>query len=370
MLTEMRRSTALTMRLALLLLPLAPPALAQDREAAQPAAPLRIATKIAEPFVIQREDGSLEGVSIDLWRRVAADLGRDFEFDVVDLDELLDGVERGEYDAGVAAISVTAEREQRLDLTHGYFLSGLGIAVPANDAAAGWLAVLASVFTAAFLTAIGALSLLLLVVGVLVWLAERRRNPEMFGGGVVRGVGSGFWFSAVTMTTVGYGDKAPRTTIGRLLTLVWMFGSIIIISAFTGAIASALTTAQIGDAVRGPEDLDEVNVGALDASAPYLSLRDRGVPAVRYQSVAEGLQALADAELDAFVHDRPILLYTVAREYPGQVRLLEAQFDLASYAIALPQGSPLLEPINRSVLSITRSRAWEDIRLRYLGERN
>jgi hypothetical protein len=50
---------------------------------------------------------------------------------------------------------------------------------------------------------IGLLLLLSLTAGAIVWLLERRKNPEMFGGGTVRGVGHGIWWAIVTLTTVG-----------------------------------------------------------------------------------------------------------------------------------------------------------------------
>jgi len=57
------------------------------------------------------------------------------------------------------------------------------------------------------------------------------------------------------MTTVGYGDKAPVTLAGRVVGLLWMPASIILISGFTAAIASALTVGQLDHSISGLDDL-------------------------------------------------------------------------------------------------------------------
>ncbi len=46
-----------------------------------------------------------------------------------------------------------------------------------------------------------------------------------------------FYFSVVTLTTVGYGDLSPDTTLGKLFTTTYIFMGLSIITAFASNIA-------------------------------------------------------------------------------------------------------------------------------------
>src|SRR5215471_14602252 len=231
---------------------------------------LIVATHEAPPFIIKGTDGSFSGISIDLWRHVAEALHLDYEIRDMAVKDMLDGAKSGAVDV-VVSLNISAQREKELDLTHAFFSTGLGIAVKPGDDG-GWTSTARQFFTLKFAKVLLALIVLLAIVGVIVWLAERKRN-EQFGGSAAHGIGAGVWWSAVTMTTVGYGDKSPVTVVGRVLGLVWMFAAIIIISTFTASIASALTVTQLESSINGPDDLPKVKVGAIEPSlgATYLA---------------------------------------------------------------------------------------------------
>ena len=53
------------------------------------------------------------------------------------------------------------------------------------------------------------------------------------------------YWSAVTITTVGYGDYSPTTTAGRIIVIFMMFLSLGTVSLFTANLASALTTKKL-----------------------------------------------------------------------------------------------------------------------------
>ena len=327
---------------------------------------LVVGTKVVAPFVMKTKTGEWTGISIDLWKEIASALELSFEFKELDLQGLMTGVADGSLDAAVAALTITSEREERFDFTHPFYSSGLGIAVNGQKSSP-WYIVIRKFLSSAFLKVVATLALVLLGVGALVWWFERKRNPAQFGRGTARGIGSGFWWSAVTMTTVGYGDKAPVTPAGRLVALIWMFVSIIVISTFTAAITSSLTVSKLGSAVQGAQDLINVRVGSTPDTTSAAYLAEARVSFERFSSVEEGLKALALGRVDAFVYDAPVLRYLVNKDFPGTLAVLPQTFEQQNYGFALPHGSSLREPVNRVLLKKTRGGAWQDLLYHYLG---
>jgi ABC-type amino acid transport substrate-binding protein len=331
-----------------------------------PAPPIRVGIKEAPPLVLRGPEGQWRGPAVTLWERIAEIHELEFEYLEFDLEGLLAAVESAEVDVAVGALSMTPGREERLDFSHPYFLSGLAIAVR-GDHATGWLSDLRGFFTGRFLHVVGALVIVLLVSGFLVWLFERKRNPEMFGGPTHQGVGSGFWWAAVTMTTVGYGDKTPRTVGGRLVALFWMFTSLVIISGFTAAIASALTIGALDSPIEGPKDLLGMRVATVSGSSSADWLADQGIAYSRTGDVEDALELLREQTVDAVVYDAPILDYLVRSDPSGSLVVLPGRFDFHWYAFALPSRSNVTEQLNREILTIISGKDWRKHVLEAVG---
>jgi hypothetical protein len=89
------------------------------------------------------------------------------------------------------------------------------------------------------------------------------------------------------------------------------------------------------------------------------------IPDLRY---CEGGLGRLDGTQDAFVYDRPLLAWYAHNEFGDSIDVLDVEFDKQSYAIAIPNDSPLRVPINLALLRLIDSPWWDDVTAKYLGK--
>jgi polar amino acid transport system substrate-binding protein len=327
------------------------------------------------PFCMRSEDGSWSGISVELWQWIAADLGIDTEFRESTVTGIFDDLAPGRpLDLSIGALTITAEREDRLDFSQSFFLSGLAVAVKTAPSAGGLWSWVGRLLVWNFWRIVAALIVSLALVALLIWALEHKSNPKEFGGNgkVHRGIGSALWWSAVTMTTVGYGDLAPRSPAGRLVAIGWMFVSLFLVSWFTASMASILTAERLdtgtgGFVVRGPDDLRRLHVAVIAGTSSEDYLRRHQIDYLRIPP-KELLEVLLTGRVQAVLGDAPTLRYVARSEpYAGRITVLPQTFQIEPYGIALRDGSPWRKPVDRALLHRLDSPAWRDLLYRYLG---
>ncbi len=338
-----------------------------------PAAPSRlprkklvVGTRLVAPFVMERE-GTLTGFSIELWERIRGRLGLEAEYRVVTtVDSLLDAVQSREVDAAVAAVSITSERELRNDFSQPIFASGLQILVRTESV--GTPGILTTLFSA------GYLQLLLLLLGLtllgahLVYFAERRHPDGLLAESrrYLPGILRACWWSAGTLATQA--DDMPRSPLGRLIAVVWMFIGVAFVAYYTAVITTNLTVQQLQGSIRGPEDLPGKRVAAVSGSTSEAYLKQHRISVIGQQSVDAAIQALLNRRVEAVVYDSPVLLHYAANAGRGKVHTTGPIFKKEDYGIVLPTGSPYRKAINRALLALRESGEYEEIYRRWFDE--
>ena len=101
--------------------------------------------------------------------------------------------------------------------------------------------------------------LLAVVSGFIAWVIETWSNEKEFPRAFMIGWFEGIWWSFITMTTVGYGDKTPKSIAARLFSVIWILTGIIIFGIITGELTQRIIQANSPP----PPDMKDAQVGSL-----------------------------------------------------------------------------------------------------------
>ena len=107
---------------------------------------------------------------------------------------------------------------------------------------------------------------IVLSVGSILVLEFESRAP----GGNIKTGGEAIWWGLVTITTVGYGDFYPVTTLGRMTGIFVMFAGIGIIGALASILASLLVSPST-PAEPAPEAAPDAVSPAVSPAAPAMA---------------------------------------------------------------------------------------------------
>lgn len=324
-----------------------------------PSDTLRVAYAPAPPFIIQ-EDGLLEGINIWLWKRVAEDLEFSYELKEMNFSDMLDAIKTGDIDVCINPLTITGDRSKQMEFTHSFFASHSTVAVAQRSSVQKVGQFIESFFRLNFLRGFLILFIILMFFGMLTWLFERRGNPEFRKNH--KGIWDGLWWSAVTLTTVGYGDKSPKTRGGKIAALGLMLSGLLFVSGLTASIASSLTVNQLANSSNSFNAFKDRKVGTVKSSEASEFLKVHFFKDVQeYEGVDPGLKDLEKHQLDAFIYDEPILQYKIKKnDQLKKLEILPLKFDVQFYAFGIKKDAVELEQaISQRILEILETQEWE-----------
>lgn len=303
------------------------------------------------------------GFSIDLVREIAKKQRRTIEFvEYSNFPEMLKAVENGEVSLAAANISVTAERERVMDFSRPIFDSGLTIlARPSGNPS-----VLAAFFKPQILAWLLGAILLFVSAGFLMSIVERR-HLHMQDLNKRRQVGEGIWWAVSVVTNASFTIFTPMTLAGRTIAYALILVGLFVVSAFVAQITAALTVQELNAQIGNVSDLRNKTVGSTEGSTASRYLTQQGVGHLTFPSTDEMFAVLEAGQLDALVHDAPILAYFANTEGRGRYSIVGRIFKPEKYGVALPQGSDLTEALNRDILSLRENGDYERLLAKWFG---
>ncbi len=315
----------------------------------------------APPFLII-EDDHVSGINMWLWKEVANEAGLNYEFKQLEFSQMITALEEGTIDVSINPLTITAKRSKNFNFTQPYYAAHATVIVHQPKLFRRTIDFIKNFFSLNFLRGLLILFVIIFLFGFLVWRLEKKRNPEHFRTGI-NGIWDGLWWSAVTLTTVGYGDKAPKTKSGKVAALALMFIGLLFISGLTASIASSLTVNEITNKTENFEDFKEKEVGTINNTSSQTFLKRNFFKNLNYySSVNEGLDALNNKSIQAFIYDAPIVKYRIDEGNYKRLKELPLKFDPQFYAFGVKKDNDSLNKlISNQIIEVIERSSWLEV---------
>lgn len=337
-----------------------------NQAASAPNRTLKVGVAGTAPFIVNVK--TKEGISLEIWQSLADLAGLDYQLIAYkDVPEALQALDSGKLDLVVGPVSITASRAMHMRFTQPYYQSSLSI-LSRSEKPGLWQRI-KPLFRPSFFEAMGGFFMILFIVGLLLWLAERKRNPEQFPPDPLPGIGNGMWCAIVTMTTTGYGDRAPITFWGRLVASFWMIFCIASATTLVAGISSTLTLTGLQSSnITRADQLNNKPVAVIQGSPAEYFTKLHGGKVVYVNTLQQGYILLKNKQVDAVVFDRPQLLYFLELHHDDGVSVSPYEYDHNGYGFALPLQTSLLHKLNVNLLQLEELGRVNRIINAWLGE--
>jgi polar amino acid transport system substrate-binding protein len=333
---------------------------------------IKLAIKPLDPFVTIK-NGNPQGFSMDLWNAIAKDLNlttvETKEYPTV--TALIESISAGQNNVGIAGISITAEREEKVDFTYPMFRSGLSILTTSSNKGGAipdiFLKIGAAVWNYDF--GILALSMLLISIipAIIIYLVERRKIDGFLDDtNLIAGVlHSYFWcFTGI----FGQEDRHPATKTGKIFGLIWMVFGVLFLSFFTAQVTANLTTDKLNGTIHGIEDLRDKKVATIKGTTSSKYLMENKIDFLEFADLKSAVESVDKKETVAVIYDKPALEFFASQSNENKYSVVGGAFTTEDYGIVLPTGSPFRKKINESLLKLYQNGKYEEMRIKWFGK--
>uniref|UniRef100_A0A3Q4BX24 Kainate-binding protein n=1 Tax=Mola mola TaxID=94237 RepID=A0A3Q4BX24_MOLML len=311
-----------------------------------------------DPYTMAR-GSELEGYCIDLLSQLSKKLGfrykqhlvKDNRYGAMDTSGNWNGmigeIIRGEADLAIAPLTLTAVREQFVDMTTPFMQTGISFILRKDWASEE------SSFS------------LLMAYKVLVKISPTEwaePDTEQHSFTLLHS----FWYITGSLTLQGAGPH-PKAMSGRIVSAIWWLFTLLLLACYFANFNIMMRSSSKHTSIKSFEDLANQNVidyGTVEAGATMMFFKNSNNPIYRriYQhmerkksfvsSMEEGVRRTQEGNF-AFIGETAFLDLAVARS----CKLIRSQevTTVRGYSIAAPKGSPLVKNLTIAILQLSES---------------
>jgi hypothetical protein len=329
-------------------------AMAQHVETRQayPGKPLVIGFSTSSLDVVKHENPRWLKSYIDFWDLITQELKRPYVFKPMPFEEILKALREGTIDITAVPIAVTASREDIFELSTPLGGGRLAVATRYKVWDHPWLSVIQIFFSWTTVRVVLMLMAALVLVGIIAWLIERKDNPEYFGQGAGRGIGTGIFWAGSTLASGICLGISLKTPLGRILGLFWMVVCVVTFGAVIASLTYYLGAQEYSAWTLDSGKLRQMRLGLFKASVQIQTIEKLGAHYIPCDNADECVAFLLHKKIDGFLYDEGYLRFLSETRYRGKLSIYLTDLRPYRRAFAMPKNSDLRKPFNVALLKV------------------
>ncbi|CAF0769478.1 unnamed protein product [Brachionus calyciflorus] len=365
---------------------------------------LIVTTKLEAPYVMRKETPNNEtfigndqykGYCVDLLVKISTICGFNYTIKLVEdgvHGALVDGKWNGivneliekKADLAVAGLTITYQREQVIDFTKPFLNLGISILYKRPQKGTpnlfSFLSPLSIEIWLYMLAAYLIVSFMLFVLARFSPYEWQNPHPCKQDSGVVVNqftVLNSLWFTIGSLMQQGT-DINPRAPSVRLISCVWAFFTLILISSYTANLAAFLTVQRMQNPIENADDLSkqtEIKYGSVRSGSTENFFKESKIqtyermwnfmssnPDVFVKSTEEGIERVKKGGY-------AYLLESTTNDYLRQrdcdLMQVGGLIDTKGYGIGLPTGSPWRDQISNAILQLQEKGDLQELYIKW-----
>ncbi|CAL8323674.1 unnamed protein product [Merluccius merluccius] len=337
---------------------------------------LSITTIKEDPYTMS-QGSELEGYCIDLISKLSKELGFSYKVHLVkdsrygspdasgSWSGMIGEVMRGEADLAVAPLTVTATREQVIEMTTPFMQTGLSFLLNKNvtckEHQFGFLSPFSTNMWVGVLIAF-------VLTGLCVFLVARISPQEWEPDTESRSftLVHSFWYITGALTLQGAGPH-PKAVSGRLVSAVWWVFAILLLVFYFANFSHMQHGNSKHASIETFEDLsnqDVIDYGTVEGGSSKAFFKNSLIPTYhrmyehmerRKSYVANIAEGIARVQRGNFAFIGEAVSLDLAVAHYCTLKRSEEVVAMRAYAIAAPLGSPLVKNLTVAILRLSES---------------
>ncbi|XP_011170993.1 glutamate receptor ionotropic, kainate 2 [Solenopsis invicta] len=374
----------------------------------------KISVKTGPPYVMEVTNASMqgtligskyyEGYCIDLIEKIAKIAEFDYEFEIVPdnqhgkYDEkkktwngLIKRVMDKETDFAICDLTITYQRKTAVDFSLPFMNLGISIVFTKPEEKPldpySFLHPFSNTVWIYMATAYLAVSIMLFLQARMApseWNNPHPCNADSKELENNFNLKNSLWLTIGSLMQQG-SDILPKAPSIRMLSSMWWFFTLIMISSYTANLAAFLTVSKMEAPIKNVEDLakqTKIKYGALEGGATATFFKDSNYstykrmyatmtdikPSVFTKSNEEGIDRVINGKRQyAFLMESTTIEYEMERKC--EIMKIGGLIDNKGYGIAMPRNSPYRTKINNAILALAESGTLQEIKKKWWIER-